>query len=137
MRGHVASGGREAVVALRVLGPAGGLSRSDSGRSRGEAVEVEAVVDTGFTGHPTLPPRLVRSLSLPLPQRGFLEVELADGNTAALGVYDARVFWHGLSRPIPVYEADGGPLVGMSLLRGSRLTVEVVPGDSLVIEALD
>lgn len=93
------------------------------------------MVDTGFTGHLTLPPGIIRSLAL--PRRGFVEVELADGNTAALGVYDARVFWHGLSRPVPVYETDGGPLVGMSLLRGSRLTVEVVPGGNLVIEALD
>lgn len=67
MRGHVASGDREAVV------------------------------DTGFTDHLTLPPGIIRSLTL--PWRGFVEVELADGNTAALGVYDARVFWHDLSRP--------------------------------------
>jgi hypothetical protein len=53
-----------------------------------------------------------------------------------LGVYDARVLWRGQERFVPVYEAEGGPLVGMSLLRGSRLTVEVEPGGDVVIEDL-
>jgi predicted aspartyl protease len=103
MRGRVVSGGREAVVALPILG------------SGGTRVEVEAVIDTGFTGHLTLPADVVRSLAL--SGRGFVEVELADGSTTALGVYDARVLWCSRERFVPVYEAEGGPLVGMSLLR--------------------
>jgi hypothetical protein len=78
MRGRVVSGGREAVVALRVLGPAG--RHAGEGNSS-EAVEVEAVIDTGFTGHLTLPRAMVRSLAL--PRRGFVDVELADGRTTA------------------------------------------------------
>jgi clan AA aspartic protease len=114
MRGRIVSGGREAVVALRVLGPAG--RHAGEGNSS-EAVEVEAVIDTGFTRHLTLPRAMVRSLAL--PRRGFVDVELADGRTTALDVYEARVLWHGRPRPIPVYETGetGGPLVGMSLLR--------------------
>lgn len=54
----------------------------------------------------------------------------------ALGVYDARVLWRGRERFVPVYEAEGDPLVGMSLLRGSRLTIEVEPGGDVVIEDL-
>ena len=42
---------REAVVRLVVLGP------GDPGTS----VEIEAVLDTGFTGHLTLPPEIVKS----------------------------------------------------------------------------
>jgi clan AA aspartic protease len=122
MRGRVVSGGREAVVPLAILG------------SDGTRVEVEAAIDTGFTGHLTLPADVVRSLAL--SRRGFVEVELADGSTTALGVYDARVLWRGRERLVPVYEAEGGPLVGMSLLRGSRLTVEVEPGGDVVIEDL-
>ena len=92
------------------------------------------MIDTGFTGHLTLPADVVQSLAL--SGRGFVEVELADGGTTALGVYDARVLWRGRERFVPVYEAEGGPLVGMSLLRGSRLTVEVEPGGDVVIEDL-
>jgi|SRR3712207_2713360 clan AA aspartic protease len=122
MRGRVCSSAREAIVPLTLLG---------SGDAR---VEVEAVIDTGFTGHLTLPAGVVRSLAL--PGRGFVEVELADGSTSALSVYDARVLWGGWERPVPVYEAEGGPLVGMALLRGSRLTVDVQPGGPVVIEDL-
>lgn len=70
MRGRVVSGGREAVIAITLLG----------GSANG-AVEVEAVIDTGFTGHLTLPPAVIRSLAL--PKRGFVEVELADGGAAS------------------------------------------------------
>jgi predicted aspartyl protease len=122
MRGRVVSGGREAVVPLAILG------------SDGSRVEVEAVIDTGFTGHLTLRADVVRPLAL--SGRGFVEVELADGSTAALGVDDARVLWRARERPVPGYEAEGGPLVGMSLLRGSRLTVDVEPGGEVVIEDL-
>ena len=62
------------------------------------------MIDTGFTGHLTLPAEVVRSLAL--SGRGFVEVELADGSTAALEVYDARVLWRGRERFVPVYEAE-------------------------------
>ena len=68
-----------------------------------------------------------------LPERGFVEVELADGGMATLGAYEAHVLWHGRPRRVPVYEADGGPLIGMSLLRGSTLTIEVIPGGEVKI----
>lgn len=121
MRGRVVSDGREAVIAITVPG----------GFTNG-VVEVEAVIDTGFTGHLTLPPEVVRSLSL--LRQGFVEVELADGGNATLEVFEARILWHGRPRRVPVYEAGGSPLVGMSLLRGSRLTVEVVPGGMVAVE---
>jgi clan AA aspartic protease len=116
------------VMTLTVLGG------TSSNPSRRRSVEVEAVIDTGFTGHLTLPPEVVQALALP-PQ-GFVEVELADGSSAALGVYGALVLWDGRQRPVPVYETGGRALVGMSLLRGSRLTVGVAPGGEVVIEDL-
>jgi clan AA aspartic protease len=122
MRGRVVLGGQEAVVPLTLLG------------SDGTRVEVEVVIDTGFTGHLTLPTEVVGSLAL--TERGFVEVELADGSTSALRVYDARVLWRGQERPVPVYEAEGSSLIGMSLLRGSRLTIDVQPDGEVVIEDL-
>ena len=108
------------------------MSLQVSGReSGGDGVEVAVVIDTSFTGHLTLPPGAVRSLSL--GERGFVDVELADGGTATLGAYEAFVLWHGRPRRVPVYQADGDPLLGMSLLRGSTLIVEVVPGGTVEI----
>ena len=121
MRGSVVFDGSEAVVSLEVSG---------TGSSR-DTTNIQVVIDTGFTGHLTLPPETVRSLSL--PERGFVEVELADGEMATLGAYEAQVLWHGRPRRVPVYEADGGPLVGMSLLRGSTLTIEVIPSGEVTI----
>ncbi len=36
--------------------------------------------------------------------------------------------------PVAVIAAEGQPLVGMALLRGSRLTVDAVPGGEVLIE---
>ncbi len=123
MRGSVVSDGREAVVSLKVMG-------TDPAR---DTTNIQVVIDTGFTGHLILPPETVRSLSL--PERGFIEVELADGGMTTLGAYEAHVLWHGRPRRVPVYEADGGPLIGMSLLRGSTLTVDVIPSGEVTIAA--
>jgi len=49
---------REATLLLRVRGPSG------------QEQELEAVIDTGFTGFLTLPPGLVAALSLPRLGRG-------------------------------------------------------------------
>jgi clan AA aspartic protease len=121
MRGSVVSDGREAIVSLKVIGA--GSDRDSS--------NIEAAIDTGFTGHLTLPPETVRSLSL--PERGFVEVELADGGMTSLSVYEARVLWHWRPVRVPVYEAEGRPLIGMSLLRGSALTIEVIPRGEVTI----
>jgi predicted aspartyl protease len=72
---------REAVVSLTVLG--------DAGRS----VEVEAVLDPGFTGHLTLPPEVVADLGLSL--LGSRNSLLADGGLVTLDVYRGRVLWDG------------------------------------------
>lgn len=122
MRGSVISDGREATVSLKVIGA--GSDRDSS--------NIQVAIDTGFTGHLKLPPETVRSLSL--PERGFVEVELADGGMATLGVYEARVLWHWRPLRVPVYEADGAPLIGMSLLRGSTLTIEVIPRGAVTID---
>ena len=122
MRGSLVSDGREATVSLKVIGA--GSDRDSS--------NIQVAIDTGFTGHLKLPPETVRSLSL--PERGFVEVELADGGIATLGVYEARVLWHWRPLRVPVYEADGAPLIGMSLLRGSTLTIEVIPRGAVTID---
>ena len=120
MRGHVDAGAREAVLTLRLLG------------ATGDRAEVDATVDTGFTGALCLSPDLVRSLSLPLAGRGI--AVLADGHTVETRIYRTRVVWHGRERGVRVLATKGGPLVGMTLLRGSRLSVDVVPDGAVRIE---
>lgn len=123
MHGRVDAVAREAVLPLRVLGGADN-----------RAEEVDIVVDTGFTGSLCLPPGLVDSLSLPLVGRGG--AVLADGRAVETRVHRARVIWHDLERVVRVLATEGGPLAGMALLRGSRLTVDAAPGGVVRIEEL-
>nr|MBC8228759.1 clan AA aspartic protease [bacterium] len=51
-------------------------------------------------------------------------------------VYLAKVLWHNQEREVLVLQADGGPLVGMSLLYGSRVTLDVVDGGDVIIDIL-
>ncbi len=124
MFGRVDTSAREAVLPLRVLGSAGQRS----------SAEVSATVDTGFTGSLCLPPDLVESLSLPLVGRGV--AVLADGRSVETRVHRARVVWHGQELVARVLATEGGSLVGMALLRGSRLTVDGSPGGTVRVEEL-
>jgi clan AA aspartic protease len=114
--------GREALIPLTLLGP-------DDNR-----VRFEAIVDTGFTGHLVLPPAVVAELNLPL--RGSRDSFLADGSVVSLDAYRAGVEWEDRVRVVPALAAEGGPLAGMSLLRGSELRIEVVDGGGVVIRPL-
>jgi predicted aspartyl protease len=61
---------------------------------------------------------------------------LADGSEVLLDVYDGIVLWDGAPRRIVVDAADADPLVGMALLHGHRLTVDVIDDGSVMIERL-
>lgn len=91
----------------------------------------EAVVDTGFNGYLTLPSHLVSLLNLPLA--GGRYATLGDGSVVYLKAYHATVSWHGQNRKVLVLEGDGASLVGMSLLHGSRFSMDVVADGDVVI----
>ena len=59
----------------------------------GQEHEVEAVIDTGFTGFLTLPSARIASLGL--TWRGREQGILADGNMQVFDVYAATVIWDG------------------------------------------
>ena len=77
-------------------------------------------------GYLTLPSDLVNRLNLQLA--GNRRATLGDGNTVVLDVYLAKVMWHGQEREVLVLQAEGGPLVGMSLLYGNRVILTIVNG---------
>ncbi len=112
----------EAVIPLSLRGPAG------------QAQEVEAVIDTGFTGFMTLPPSLVAQLGLVF--MGTSEATLADGNEVTFDAYEATVLWEGQPRDILIDEADTTPLVGMLLLDRHNLNIDVENGGRVLIEAI-
>ena len=105
-----------------VRGPAGAERR------------VSAGVDTGFTGALTLPSTLVRELSLAylIEQRALL----ADGREVVVNVHEATVVWDGRARQVRVLATGGTPLVGMALLHGYELSMQVVTGGAVRIAEL-
>lgn len=112
----------EAVVPLRVRAP-GGLE-----------YDVDAVMDTGFTGSLTLPPALLSAINAPLCSQ--IDIRLGDGTVGQFDVYDAEVEWDGAWLAIRVTEIDADPLLGMSLLAGHEVFIEFVPGGVVDISRL-
>jgi clan AA aspartic protease len=94
--------------------------------SDGEVYTQDAIVDTGFDGWLSLPPDLIAQLNLIWKRRG--RAILGDGSECVFNVYEATVVWDGTLLTIPVDEADSEPLVGMSLMEGYQLTVQVFEG---------
>jgi clan AA aspartic protease len=113
---------REATIRLMVLSP------------QGHQQEIEAIIDTGFTGFLTLPPLLVATLGLTwlCRQPGIL----ADGRVEYFDVYVTTVIWDGQPRTVEVEAVDTEPLVGMSLLEHHALRIDVLNGGSVSITAL-
>ena len=102
--------------------------------AHGQAQQIEAILDTGFSGSLTLPSTTLHSLGLPWRTRG--SVVLANGTVDQCDIYTATVMWDGRWRNILVEEADTEPLVGMALLRGHTLSVQIIPGGTVLITAL-
>ena len=113
---------REAVIRLAVIG------------LRGQEQEVETVVDTGFNGSLTLPSALIATFGLPWRKRG--RAIMADGSESIFDSYEATVIWDGVLPRISVEAADTTPLVGMTLLDGYELTVQIINGGNVVIRPL-
>jgi clan AA aspartic protease len=110
----------EAVVHLRVRAPGGA------------ELEADAIVDSGFTSSLTLPMPVVTALGL-VRQSGGSAV-LADGSVRQFDIFAAELLWGGIWRAVLAYGIGSESLLGMNLLAGHKLVVEVVPGG--VVEIL-
>ena len=88
----------------------------------GTPVPLEMAIDTGFTGFMTLRPRVTLALGL---ERGEdRRMMLADGQVISTPTCWATAIWHGNPTRIPVLEIDSRPVIGMSLLWDSDLTMQ-------------
>ena len=109
----------EAVVRLRVRGP-GGVESA-----------VDAIVDSGFTSSLTLPAKMVTAMGL-TRQTGGTSV-LADGSLRQFDICPAEVEWGGSWRTVLASVLGNEVLLGMRLLAGHKLGIEVVPGGQVEI----
>ena len=110
----------EAVIRLWIQGPT-------------DEHEVDAIIDTGFNGFLTLPPALITALGLRRRSRG--RALLANGREELFDIYGVTVLWDGQQRYIEADAVDTTPLVGMSLLDGYDLHIQVADGGQVVIQA--
>lgn len=115
------NGEYEAVIRLQVQGPSG------------QTHEEDAIVDTGFNGFLTLPLTVVTALGL--PRRGRGRALLANGDEELFDIHGVTVLWDGQLRYVEVDAVDSTPLVGMSLLAGYDLHIQVAAGGYLLIQA--
>lgn len=121
IRGEVTSA-REAVITLRVR------------KVAGLETEIQAVVDTGFTDYISLPPDIVEALNLPWLYE--VPMLLAGDVRVPFDAHTGWLEWDGEWREVEVLKADGDPLIGMSLLLGYRLCLDVLDGGPVTIEKL-
>jgi clan AA aspartic protease len=112
----------EARISLRLLGPD---AREQT---------ISAVIDTGYTASVTLPPTTITALGL--RWQGLGRGKLADGSVCLFDVYEAEVVWDGQTRRVLVDEADTESLVGMALLHGYELKMEIRADGMVEITAL-
>ncbi len=113
---------REAIVTVNLVDLAG------------RSWDIDAVVDTGFNGEFALSPQAIAAMGLRVA--GSVRVVLADGGEDSLDVFKATVSWDGSSRTIEVDALDTDPLVGMRLLSGYEVRIQVAEGGAVTIKAM-
>ena len=112
----------EALISIAVIGP-----------DRQHHV-IEAVIDTGYNGFLTLPYEIIALLELPWTD--LHRVTLADGSSQICDVYEGGVVWDNQTNLIEIEAAETQPLIGMELLEGYDLHIEVVEGGAVSIDRL-
>ncbi len=110
----------EPVVTLVVSGVAERTSR------------VDALVDTGYGGDLMLPSDVVRDLGL--VRVGATRLVLANGMEESFRTYMATVDWSGNKQGVAVHATSAAALVGMRLLEGHNLQIDVRQGGRVLIE---
>ena len=111
----------EAVVTLSLQG------------SEGRTRDIEAVVDTGYTGNLTLPAAVVADLGLSFSHMGW--AFLANDDVVSFDVHNVTVLWDDQPRHIKADATGSTPLMGMAMLNDHNLNIEVVDGGRVVIQA--
>lgn len=95
---------------------------------------VDAIVDTGFTSFLSLPFSIIIDLGLLWHYRDI--GILGDGSEVVFEIYKASVIWDGQSQVIDVVASEADPLLGMGLMYGFKLQIEVIEGGLVTIEPL-
>ena len=88
---------------------------------KGIEIDMDAVVDTGFSGFLTLPAPVVSTLGL--SRYSVSSAMLADGTVRHFDLYQAEVRWDNTWRRVLVTALGTEVLAGMQLMEGHELRV--------------
>jgi len=113
----------EATLDLTIHGPDGQQER------------LECKIDTGFDGALTLHSAVAAALDLPRVNTG--RAILADGSETTFPIHRAVVEWGETRRHINVHVADTVCLLGMAMLAGHELRMEIIPDGAVRITPLE
>ncbi|WP_395145094.1 clan AA aspartic protease [Armatimonas sp.] len=97
-------------------------------------VLLEFVVDTGFEGALALPLALIEQLGLPFELE--LDSIMADGNAVSTPVHSTTILWQNQLLDVAVLGLGELPLLGTSLLKNYRLTVDFEEQGIVTIQPL-
>jgi clan AA aspartic protease len=111
-----------AIVTVQVRGP------------HGATADILAIVDTGFNDWLTLSRLQIEAIGLPF--REEVRYTLADGSERVSALFASEVEWLGRWRRILIAAMEGGPLLGMAMLRGCFLSIAVVDGGRVEIRPM-
>lgn len=100
--------------------------------SIGQILTLDAIIDTGFSDHLTLPFATITALQLTYSTTETYS--LGNNSQVSIDLYHATVAWDGNERDILVLSTEANPLLGMSLLKGFRVIIDVVDGGNIRIE---
>lgn len=98
------------------------------------SLTIEAIVDTGFTGHVVLPAELMNEFGHGFAERA--ESTLADGSVTTHVVMVVHLRLGDRIASVDAIEMGADPLVGMALLEGRRLTIDVIEGGRVTVVPL-
>ncbi len=98
----------------------------------GRFFSYNAMIDTGFSGYLTLPLITITTLHLNFVGPRFFS--LGNRTRVSFDTYEASVRWDGGERDVVVLASETYALVGMSLLKGFRVTFDAVDGGEVRIE---
>lgn len=112
----------EAIVRLPLITDSGGI------------VELDAVVDTGFSGWLTVTQEIIAGCGFVYSET--VNYTLADGSQIEISVYSGLIDWLGQTQKVRVVSTGSTPLIGMRLLEGCRVSLDVTDGGPVTISPI-
>ena len=100
----------------------------------GADIEAEFIVDTGFEGFLTLPPKMVAQFKLPFIAK--INANLADNSKTSTNAHSMTIVWNGVEREVIVLAMGLRPLLGTALLEDAHLSIDFCEGGIVLVDEI-